>query len=567
MFPYSELLEVVKQDLASATGCEATKANLLVSLFAKLAPSGLTEQMNSRALKDFLEVDNGLPTSFASDDARINELFTLMKGDLLTVLSDAWGERSLREVIHTRLAIGPGASLKTDSRSFYTKLFNGPLTTTNPFLFDLVASSLQESPLWREAESFRRAHTEPFRLVEGNSLFFVLKNAEISRTACTEPLVNMMVQQALAAHITQEVLPRWGIRLATQQFANRRAALDASASGKSCTIDLRSASNCTGVPLCTNLLKGSALLSAMMVSRSPATILPDGTLHDLRMISSMGNAFTFPLETLIFASAVRACYALHGYRHGRGDRDYFVFGDDIICRKEVFEDLITLLGFLGFKVNVKKTFSEGPFRESCGVDAWNGVDIRGVFIKSLETDHHIYSAFNRLARWEARHGIPLRKTLEFLLARCKCVFLIPFSEVDSSGIKVPAAVYRGRGGLFGVRTFKKLSFRTPSLDVPQQFKREGGYNPAGLELSFIAGAIESAGAGWKMPIRPRNPDMLWHPRTSFTFDWNWNPAVFPQELTTEFWWEDDSFQNRLTLSQEEYQRWKTLVAYAFNLIA
>jgi hypothetical protein len=85
----------------------------------------------------------------------------------------------------------------------------------------------------------------------------------------------------------------------------------------------------------------------------------------------MGNGSTFVLETLIFAGA---CYAV-------GSKDFSVYGDDIIIETELFDDLVAFLRFLGFKLNHQKSYTAGPFRESCGVNAYDGVDITPFYLR------------------------------------------------------------------------------------------------------------------------------------------------------------------------------------------
>jgi hypothetical protein len=59
-------------------------------------------------------------------------------------------------------------------------------------------------------------------------------------------------------------------------------------------------------------------------------------------------------------------------------REVRVFGDDIIVPLDCSDTTQEALGDLGFKVNTAKTFSEGNFRESCGVDAYDGYDVTKV---------------------------------------------------------------------------------------------------------------------------------------------------------------------------------------------
>jgi hypothetical protein len=95
----------------------------------------------------------------------------------------------------------------------------------------------------------------------------------------------------------------------------------------------------------------------------------------------MGNAVTFPVESLLFLSialaTTMACRNLsNSLRSVESLRDEVaVFGDDIIVPVEVRELFVEALEVLHFKVNTQKSFWNGRFRESCGVDAFDGVDI------------------------------------------------------------------------------------------------------------------------------------------------------------------------------------------------
>ena len=87
----------------------------------------------------------------------------------------------------------------------------------------------------------------------------------------------------------------------------------------------------------------------------------------------MGNGFTFPLESLIFfALAHSVC---------KPGETVSVYGDDIIVPTHRYEALVQLLTATGFLVNTDKSFSTGPFRESCGHDYLSGINIRPCYIK------------------------------------------------------------------------------------------------------------------------------------------------------------------------------------------
>lgn len=87
----------------------------------------------------------------------------------------------------------------------------------------------------------------------------------------------------------------------------------------------------------------------------------------------MGNGFTFPLETLLFYSLVRACCG--------NEATVSVYGDDIICPVENIPLVFEVLQACGFLVNTSKSFWSGPFRESCGKDFLFGSDVRPLYVK------------------------------------------------------------------------------------------------------------------------------------------------------------------------------------------
>jgi hypothetical protein len=63
-------------------------------------------------------------------------------------------------------------------------------------------------------------------------------------------------------------------------------------------------------------------------------------------------------------------------------REVRVFGDDIVIPVDGWPALQEIFEYLKFKINHHKTYPEGNFRESCGVDAFDGNDVTKVSILS-----------------------------------------------------------------------------------------------------------------------------------------------------------------------------------------
>lgn len=355
------------------------------------------------------------------------------------------------------IAVGPGAAVGADAASFYTKLFASPLTSTSEDLVRLYRSAICEAPHWAEAEMSRN-NRFGVQVVQGSNFFTVPKNSEIQRSCATEPSCNMLFQKAIGSYLERRLKACLGISLDTQPDLNRLLARQGSIDGSFGTIDLKSASDSISVALCDTLLP-PVFVWWLKHTRSPYTTLPSGEVVPLNMISSMGNGFTFPLQTVIFAALVTSVYRVMGLPtfcnrrtlHGRTNPgNWAVFGDDIIVRREAYEYVCHFLQLLGFQVNVEKSFNTGAFRESCGSDWYAGDNIRGVYVRSLKTVPEVYSTINRLVRWSAEHGVALTQTLNLLLSWVR--FLpVPAVAADHEGVKVhydpafEAQARKGRG--------------------------------------------------------------------------------------------------------------------------
>lgn len=172
------------------------------------------------------------------------------------------------------------------------------------------------------------------RIVEGNVMFTVPKNSDIDRCACKEPDLNMFLQKALGNQI-RILLRRKGVNL-NDQGVNRELARRGSVDGSLMTLDLSAASD----SLTTEFVRRTVPTDwfyYMNLSRSEKTEI-DGQYHTNEMFSSMGNGFTFELESLLFYAITRTVAYFGGFRG-----QISVFGDDIIAPAPMADDLILSL--------------------------------------------------------------------------------------------------------------------------------------------------------------------------------------------------------------------------------
>jgi hypothetical protein len=344
--------------------------------------------------------------------------------------------------IEPHCGFGRGANIGARSGDPYGKLAISNLSHTNPALLVMFQHTIAARSLWLEQEQFR-AQNFPTALVQGSKLSFVPKTSEITRTICTEPILNMFFQKGIASILTQRLREVVGIDFTIQQGKNSELARRGSISGDFGTIDLSSASDSMSLALVREWFPPE-IVYWLELTRSKVTTLENGSTMDLHMVSSMGNAYTFPLQTLFFTSLVFGAYRALDipikYPFRRAVGNFAVYGDDIIIDKRAYALVVKMLSYCGFTVNEDKSFNEGLFRESCGSDYYMGHDVRGVYLQKLLDDLDFYSAYNRLAYWCARHEIYLMETLTYLKECVKSPLHVPLASGDDAGFKVPLAI-------------------------------------------------------------------------------------------------------------------------------
>jgi hypothetical protein len=115
--------------------------------------------------------------------------------------------------------------------------------------------------------------------------------------------------------------------------------------------------------------------------------LPDGSIIPLKKFASMGSALCFPVESLVFYTAILAIRASIQGRFPSARllrslaKDVFVYGDDLIVPAHEASAICDGLETLGFKVNQRKSFWTGKFRESCGKEYFDGFDVSVVKVR------------------------------------------------------------------------------------------------------------------------------------------------------------------------------------------
>lgn len=317
-------------------------------------------------------------------------------GDVLGVFNpDEWLELS---------GWGPGVTLTLRGSSQHPiNKFHHQGEATEPLTRFIRAVWPTQFPTWDLSK---------LQSYEGNRVITVPKNAKIDRVIAVEPSINLYLQKGVGTMIRKR-MSRFGVDL-NDQTVNQELARSGSSTGRLATIDFSAASDTLAYQLVLDLLPFK-WLQVMDLLRSPRGVINDG-LVTYEKFSSMGNGFTWELESLIFwALALAVVPRDHPERH-----NVSVYGDDVIIPSDCVEQYVALCNHCGFTINTSKSYDSTYYRESCGGHYWNGVDITPIYMRRYLRGQEVMKFHNRLQELAGRFGAGICKDIRF---KPICMFL------------------------------------------------------------------------------------------------------------------------------------------------
>lgn len=302
----------------------------------------------------------------------------------------------------------------------------------------------------------------PFQATSrGNRLTTVPKDGKTDRPICIEPLGNLWLQLGLGRHLkkrlglcglpkflgtSREIFPGLSVVEPDPQEIHRRL-VAGDLRGRFSTIDLSSASDTIALELVRAVVPPD-WFDVFDDCRSHMTLVDTSGVKRWRLLekfSSMGNGFTFELETFIFLALVCEAFNLIP------GVDCWVFGDDIIVPEKHARSCMNLLTRCGFTPNLRKSYVSGPFRESCGAYCHSGLDTKPVRISDVpDSVPALMALHNSLFSW----GIPfsaLRQLREAIPLRFRVYGPNQAGDIVLHGGKWKPAVRRGFSGITWVR--------------------------------------------------------------------------------------------------------------------
>jgi len=362
----------------------------LTLMFSKIAlPSNgagsirtVTPDRERRAMSDFVQCEQDVRAADARLDPLYREDFkrisAMLFGDLFSKLD--------RDVYWNRLVPkhGPGAvadrlssNAKWNQQSWPARLQQ--VFPAESFLC-VNSKPINRDEILKGLNILEPGAEIPVRVIS------VPKTLKTPRIIAIEPTAMQYVQQSLFRAILSAVKEDGFLYRVVgfdNQDPNRVMARKGSLSGDLATLDLSEASDRVSNQHVRDMLEDWPYLhEAVQASRSrKADVFGHGVIR-LAKFASMGSALCFPIEAMVFLTVIflgieRELSAPLSRKQviNLFSEQVRVFGDDLIVPSDYVLSVVNELETFGFLVNIGKSYWTGRFRESCGREYYNGIDV------------------------------------------------------------------------------------------------------------------------------------------------------------------------------------------------
>lgn len=215
-------------------------------------------------------------------------------------------------------------------------------------------------------------------------VLFVPKDSRAPRVISKEPYHLIRAQLAYFDWLSQKLEDHTHQRVVfSDQSISQRLAREASITGEYATLDLKDASDRVPLRLIESIfLNSPACRWFISNTRSSYAQLPSGKVLALSKLAGMGSGLTFAtMSLLIHLSIVSHVSRTTRIPYKQCMGRVYVYGDDVIVPREWYDIAVKGLSLSNLLVNNEKSFTKGPFRESCGGDYFKGNDVGPVRLK------------------------------------------------------------------------------------------------------------------------------------------------------------------------------------------
>lgn len=302
-------------------------------------------------------------------------------------------------------------------------------------LYKDLFAEMRSDHLFKKIYSKIRKGPRKEQTVDHLKLVLVDKSWKIKRPITPLSTYGLYYSYGLGGYV-EACLSDVGLDITRLQETHKRLAKSYSKTRSHVTADLSSASDSLRSDILNRLLP--RWFYTDLRKTFCRSLMVDGVMQMTESVLPMGNGATFPVETLVFWSLIRAIGNLT-----KVVGVYSAYGDDLIYPRRIHRYVQAVFTDLGIKMNDDKTSVYSYFRESCGGDYYHGIDVRPAHFPSgrmsgvsrLRDLQFLYRVVNALLRRWSEFEIP--KTLKVLkmeiLALAGTIYFVPPSFPDTAG--------------------------------------------------------------------------------------------------------------------------------------
>lgn len=390
---------VFKEDgwVLESPNTDAIKLLRQLCYWCKKIQKGFDDESTQKAAAEFIEIDKALPETSA-DIASANRHLAVARAIINAVFRD------IGDVQNVCPKHGPGAVAGGEGpigKRALAVSYKDLETVFRPIPWFRSLRDAAEDPhcvIGRPKEQFGLSR-----------LAFVEKDSSGPRIIGLEPAEYMWCQQAVKqlmyAHIEAHRITRGQVNF-TDQTINRELAMQWRDFE---TLDMSKASDRNSMILVRSLFEETRLWPYLSASRTPGVRMPDGSVLYYKKFAPMGSALCFPVQSMVYYALAVAVLHLLGWPLAIASKSVFVYGDDLIVPRGLFSDINAVFSSVGLVFNLSKCCIYGKFRESCGQDAFDGVDVTparlkpaamGDDVQKVKVIEHVNALFD-LGYWNA----------------------------------------------------------------------------------------------------------------------------------------------------------------------
>lgn len=353
------------------------------------------KSLKIKAASDFLEAQEafGRPKD-------LSRRAKLVEDRARTIVSDILGEYKLEDHLNLCKWGKKAAKGLPLSKSYLDNRVN--VLTATRFQASWFRYAVLKDNILRDCVDLSK-----IQLVDHVDYSLVPKSYKAMRGIAPDTVVGGFLSSGLGLYLREKLEANTHINLSRAQEVHKDLARASSISGKNSTIDMSKASDSFVWDHVKNVVPRDWHRALLAVRTSALKI--EGVVTPLNSFMLMGSGHTFPLQTILFYAYARAVvdlFQIKGSVH--------VFGDDVILPTRCATAFMAVLTELGFSINSEKSFWTGSFRESCGGDYYNGVDVRPAMPQGSYSNRgkrsHIAFVFkvvnSLLKKWDAE-SLPL----------------------------------------------------------------------------------------------------------------------------------------------------------------